>query len=571
MRRLSKDKYPIIPGILLWSLKLIFILLILIMFYGNRSVALASKIVNVESIKIELKDDLLIIGKQYKIKTTVYPKNATNKRIEWISSNESIATVSKGIVKPLLPGTVTITALSQDGSNIKGNLELQIVQPVKKILLSEASVNLAPGTTWKLKATVEPANASNKNVIWKSTNEKIAVIESDGTIKGLKKGKTKIVATAADGSKINSSVSVNVSEYDFVFTKNDPQIVRIDDFKNLNVEATAKNNNVIVEFKKTRSWDMIITPLNVGEDLITFHAGGITFKHTVYVAQTAVPKRAAVPQTIDQNKIILWIQANSKENLLFSKYNIEMYLDGQYIKTITNGEHDTWITVLAKEGKHEIYFQKEDGEGKSKTVSFFLEDFSYLILNTSSNRNGVSIESHSLQKRYDTGSEYIDNELKKYDQLIFKEKGSYNAAYGITIRDNGWGFNNGRKYYFLMNDASINYALLSISKDGNSHFLLNARMDQTVYGLDDPDDYFILRVADSNSNHYWIDFHRYKIHRSQPERSYPLVRNDMVKVLEIFVKFKYPSSYKNYQNLWSRQLRDLNPDYYEKYYGTTLR
>lgn len=61
--------------------------------------------------KLAMKDDV-----RRTLKAVIMPSNATNQKVEWISSDTSVATVSaKGIVQGVAPGTTTITATSEDG------------------------------------------------------------------------------------------------------------------------------------------------------------------------------------------------------------------------------------------------------------------------------------------------------------------------------------------------------------------------------------------------------------------------------------------------------------------------
>jgi len=58
------------------------------------------------------------------ITATVSPSDAYNKNLTWTSSDPSVATVNNGVVTALKSGKVTITATSQDGSNIKSTCEI---------------------------------------------------------------------------------------------------------------------------------------------------------------------------------------------------------------------------------------------------------------------------------------------------------------------------------------------------------------------------------------------------------------------------------------------------------------
>lgn len=65
-------------------------------------------------------DSKVEVGKTFTISATVLPSNADNKNLVWTSSSADIATVDqKGNVKGISVGSVTITATSSDGSNLK--------------------------------------------------------------------------------------------------------------------------------------------------------------------------------------------------------------------------------------------------------------------------------------------------------------------------------------------------------------------------------------------------------------------------------------------------------------------
>ena len=70
-------------------------------------------------------------GKYLPIKTTLIPYNATNKTLNWQSSNTTVATVdpSTGIVTGLTSGTVTITATTTDGGNKSATCTVNVIDP----------------------------------------------------------------------------------------------------------------------------------------------------------------------------------------------------------------------------------------------------------------------------------------------------------------------------------------------------------------------------------------------------------------------------------------------------------
>jgi hypothetical protein len=73
--------------------------------------------------------------------------------------------------------------------------------PVTGVSVSPTSVSLAAGLTRQLTATVAPANATNQNVNWSSTNNSIATVNASGLVTAVAPGSTTITVTTQDGAK----------------------------------------------------------------------------------------------------------------------------------------------------------------------------------------------------------------------------------------------------------------------------------------------------------------------------------------------------------------------------------
>lgn len=159
-------------------------------------------------------------GKTMQLTATVTPTNATNKAVTWKSSNTKIATVSStGKVTTKSAGTVTITCTAKDGSGKKATCKVTVTEskpPVKptvkvtKVTLNKKTETLSPKETLTLKATVIPTNATNKGVIWKSSNTKIATVSSTGKVTAKAAGTVTITCTAKDGSGKKATCRITV-------------------------------------------------------------------------------------------------------------------------------------------------------------------------------------------------------------------------------------------------------------------------------------------------------------------------------------------------------------------------
>ncbi len=73
---------------------------------------------------------------------------------------------------------------------------------VKSVKISKTILTLKSGKSYKLFATINPSNASNKGVIWKSSDKRIASVSSTGYVKGIKRGITYIYVHTVSGNKI---------------------------------------------------------------------------------------------------------------------------------------------------------------------------------------------------------------------------------------------------------------------------------------------------------------------------------------------------------------------------------
>lgn len=72
--------------------------------------------INVEEIRLNKTNEEILVGESFTLTATVFPENATNKEVEWESSAENIAVVSKEkIITAVSEGTATIKVTSIDG------------------------------------------------------------------------------------------------------------------------------------------------------------------------------------------------------------------------------------------------------------------------------------------------------------------------------------------------------------------------------------------------------------------------------------------------------------------------
>lgn len=136
---------------------------------------------------------------------------------ETIISDDSMGTL-KFVVESLDEGDFTLRVYRSGGTNsvygFLGEFDVKVecdTIPVTKITLNVGNtLSMKAGKTKQLTATVIPENATNKNIIWESSDEEVAVVSDDGLVTAIAKGKVVITAKTEDGS-VKASVTITVS------------------------------------------------------------------------------------------------------------------------------------------------------------------------------------------------------------------------------------------------------------------------------------------------------------------------------------------------------------------------
>ncbi len=152
-------------------------------------------------------------GATYQLQAFVSPTNAANKNVTWESWDTGIATVdSRGVVTGINYGHTTVAARSQENSQIVGTCGVDVygaAVPVRGISLSQNALTLNANSNVRLGAAIYPSNATNKNVVWRSSNDYVASVYQDGTVAGYHAGTCVITAWTQDGG-YTAACTVNV-------------------------------------------------------------------------------------------------------------------------------------------------------------------------------------------------------------------------------------------------------------------------------------------------------------------------------------------------------------------------
>ena len=253
---------------------------------GHTAVCKVTVIQKVTGVTLDKESASLRIGEEtLQLNAVVEPSDASDKSLLWTSSEAGVASVSEtGLVTPLAPGETVITVTTVDGE-FSATCTVTVIQPVISITLNETSININPDMQFELVAQINPDNASDKTLEWKSSDETVATVDQNGVVTGVETGvgREAVITVTSKDSGVSATCVVRVTK-DVVGVELDCQYKRIEAGKEFQLTAIitpsdATNRNV--------SWK------SSAEGVARVDAGG---KVTAVAAGTAI-----ITVTTEQN------------------------------------------------------------------------------------------------------------------------------------------------------------------------------------------------------------------------------------------------------------------------------
>ena len=182
-------------------------------FANENNIKFTNREVNAS--KVELNESQITFneGDTYNLIMSVTPDDFTD-AVTWKSTDTDVVTVTEtGVIKAVGTGTATIKLTV---GNVSTLCRITVLQPVTSISLDRSSLSLDSADNYQLSAYIYPSTASNKNVVWESSDPSVATIDDNGMVTALKKGTAKITVKAMDGSNVSASCTVTVKNTTYV-------------------------------------------------------------------------------------------------------------------------------------------------------------------------------------------------------------------------------------------------------------------------------------------------------------------------------------------------------------------
>lgn len=362
--------------------------------------------VPVTGVKVSPPEVTLDVGGSQQLKWTVEPSNATNKKLIFKSSDDSVATVSNtGYITAVKNGNAVITVTSDDNNTIYDFCKVKVGKPVlvASVSVTPEETKLKVGATCQLNVSVLPSNADKRSVSYESSNPNVAAVSDNGLVTAKASGVATITVTAKDGSgkKATSTVTVwqpvtgvTVSEKTIVIPKGNVKPI----FASV-VPATADEKGLVFKTSNatvaTVSNEGVVTGVNEGWATITICAKENEAIYTTCTVKVGLPVYVE-SITLDIATADMWVGSTRQLGVSVLPANAD-------IKDVSYGSSDNTVATVSstglisakKSGTVKITVTATDGSGKSATCTVNVKQ---RVTSISISPNGYTLTKGSIKQ-----------------------------------------------------------------------------------------------------------------------------------------------------------------------------
>lgn len=161
-------------------------------------------------------------GEQRQLKAILTPENPDDSNVIWSRSNDNIEVSNTGIIKAKNEGKVWVYAKSTDGA-IGDSCKVEVTTHVKGLRIEPTNLTFEKlGDSFKLRAVLDPANATDTTITWSCATTDVCNVREDGTVIAVGEGLAVILAYSNDGHypatcivKVDTSTGINIQTIDY--------------------------------------------------------------------------------------------------------------------------------------------------------------------------------------------------------------------------------------------------------------------------------------------------------------------------------------------------------------------
>ncbi len=317
--------------------------------YDQCTVNVTALIIHVESVSLDMHNLSLAVGDNHYLNPTISPADATDKSVTWTSSDTNVATVdANGTITAVGVGNATITVITNDG-HYTDTCAVTVVKRVTDVYLDQRKLTIPVHETSKLTATVWPDDATNKDLNWKSDNERVATVDADGVVRAKAMGTATITVSSVDNPEAYDECKVYVTEpvihvesvsldkHDLTLTLGDNHYLNptVSPWNATDPSVTWASDNETVA---TVDENGQVTAVGKGTATITVTTNDGHYTDTCEVTVTSLPY---VVVSANEDSILKWIIDGNNLNLQYS-------IDGGANWTEASKEYYSWTLNISR-------------------------------------------------------------------------------------------------------------------------------------------------------------------------------------------------------------------------------
>nr|WP_238480802.1 Ig-like domain-containing protein [Desulforadius tongensis] len=152
-------------------------------------------------------------GPSETLTVAIEPSDTTNKDVTWTSSDESVVSVSDGVVTPVGVGTAVITVKTKDGG-YTDTCFVTVNPALKSIAVTPTAVNITEDKSQQLTVTAHYSDGSTKDITgeaeYTSSDTGITTVSVNGLVSGITPGSAAVTITY-EGKSVTVPVTVNAA------------------------------------------------------------------------------------------------------------------------------------------------------------------------------------------------------------------------------------------------------------------------------------------------------------------------------------------------------------------------
>ncbi|MBD5257042.1 MAG: leucine-rich repeat protein [Bacteroides sp.] len=245
-----------------------------------------NKIIGISEVDAKIEFELNK-GTTAKLNLITTPENTTNETVTWSTSDSEVAIVNNdGLVAAIKEGAAIITA-TYNGVKASSAISVVARNSTTEFILNINKAEILENELLQLSVLSTPENLNDKDIVWISTDTKVATVDATGKISGIKEGNAVIVAVTSNGLTASCTVTVVAKTIEATGLKLNIESSEIVEAQTLQLTATISPDEVTEKSVTWSSSDSSVASVDASGKVTAIKAGTATITATTSNGLTA--------------------------------------------------------------------------------------------------------------------------------------------------------------------------------------------------------------------------------------------------------------------------------------------